>query len=99
VLLNYDEKCSSLQRETKAPVDTQRPLILIPSSFRVPARLAAALLRRLASARCLTTCAFVKGDLLRFLPGAGEVTGDAVGVTGYNFGQSVHWYPDVLEES
>lgn len=74
---------------------------MIPSSFRVLARLAAALLRRLASARCLNSCTFVKGEgatLLRFLPGAGEGVGEAVGVMGYNFGQSMHWNPDVLEE-
>jgi hypothetical protein len=32
------------------------------------------------------------------LPGAGEGVGEAVGVTGYNFGQSVHWNPDVLQD-
>jgi len=83
----------------KVPVDTQRPLIITPSSFKFPARLAAALFWRLDSARCLRICSFVKGvTFLRFLPGAGEGVGEAVGVTGYNFGQSVHWNPDVLQD-
>jgi hypothetical protein len=44
-------------------------------------------------------CSFVKGaTLLRFLPFSGEGVGEAVGVIGYNFGQSVHWNPDVLRK-